>query len=139
MPPPSARVQAICDFSGPTDLRKFAQSPGDLGHARADSPDSKLLGSPVPDRPAPAQRANPITSAGPGDPLFLILHGSADPIVPPQQRTRLHAALLAVHIPSTHRTVASAKHGGPEFSTAVADEVDAFFRRSFRLPLATKP
>lgn len=140
-PPPktSARVQAVCDFYGPTDLLKFALTPGYLGHARADSPESKLLGGPVLDRPAQAKRANPITYVGPGDPPFLIIHGSADPVVPPQQSTLLHAALQAAGLPSTHRTIADAKHGGPEFSTpAVADEVDAFFRRSLGLPPAAK-
>lgn len=120
-------------------MLKFARSPGDLGRARADSPESKLPGGPVPDRPAPAQRANPITSVDPGNPPFLILHGSADPVVTPQQRAWLHAALQAAHIPSTHRTVASAKHGGPEFSTAAAHEDDALFRPSLRLPPAAEP
>ena len=135
----SARVQAVCNFYGPTDLQKFAATPGYLGHANADSPESKLLGGPVLDRPAQAKRANPITYVGPGAPPFLIIHGAADPVVPPQQGALLHTALQAAGIMSTYRTIPGAKHGGPEFSTAaVADEVDAFFRRSLRLPPATK-
>lgn len=139
-PKTSARVQAVCDFYGPTDLLKFAATPGYVGHAKPDSPESKLLGGAVLDLPAQANRANPLTYLGPGDPPFFILHGSADPVVPPQQSALLHAALQAAGIPSTHRTIAGAKHGGPEFSTpAVADEVDAFFRRAWKLPRAAKP
>lgn len=139
-PKTSARVQAVCDFYGPTDLLKFAVTPGYLGHARPDSPESKLLGGAVLDLPAPAKRANPLTYVGPGDPPFLILHGSADPVVPPQQSALLHAALHAAGIPSTHRTITGAKHGGPEFSTpSVTDEVDAFFRRALQLSPAARP
>jgi acetyl esterase/lipase len=136
----SARVQAVCDFYGPTDLLKFAVTPGYTGHAKPDSPESKLLGGPVLDVPAQARRANPLTYITAGDPPFFILHGSADPTVPPQQSELLHAALHAAGLDSTHRALAGAKHGGPEFSTAaVADEVDAFFRRALKLPPATRP
>lgn len=139
-PKTSARVQAVCDFYGPTDLLKFAVTPGYGVHAKPDSPESKLLGGPVLDLPAQAKRANPLTYVGADDPPFFILHGSADPVVPPQQSALLHAALQAAGISSTHRTIADAKHGGPEFSTpAVVAEVDAFFRRTLRLPPAARP
>ena len=139
-PKTSARVQAVCDFYGPTDLLKFAATPGYVAHAKPDSPESKLLGGPVLDLPVQAKRANPLTYLGPGDPPFFILHGSADPVVPPPQSALLHAALQAAGIPSTHRTITDAKHGGPEFSTAaVVAEVDAFFRRTLKLPPAAKP
>ena len=139
-PKTSARVQAVCDFYGPTDLLKFAATPGYVSHAKPDSPESKLLGGPVLELPVQAKRANPLTFVGADDPPFFILHGSADPVVPPQQSALLHAALQAAGIPSVHRAITGAKHGGPEFSTpAVTDEVDAFFRRALHLPPAARP
>ena len=139
-PRTSARVQAVCDFYGPTDLLKFVATPGYTSHANPGSPESKLLGGPVLDVPAQAIRANPLTYVTAGDPPFLILHGSADPTVPPQQSELLHAALRAAGVAPTHRALVGAKHGGPEFSTpAVADEVDAFLRRALKLPTAARP
>lgn len=49
---------------------------------------------------------------------FLIQHGSADPVVDPNQSVLLHAALLAAGVPSTHVVLEGAGHGGPEFTSA---------------------
>ena len=122
-PKTSSRVQAVCDFYGPVDLSVFVVTPGYTGHAKPDSPESKLLGAAVLDVPAKAKRANPITYITPHCPPFHIIHGSADPVVPPNQGALLNAALTAAGIESSYRTIEGAKHGGPEFSApAVANE-----------------
>ena len=136
----SSRVQAVCDFYGPIDLLKGVATPGYEGHAKPDSPESKLLGGAVPGAPEKAKRANPITYITPNDPPFLIIHGAADPVVPPNQGELLNTALIAAGIESSYRTIAGAKHGGPEFNTpAVANEVDGFFRKALKLAAPKTP
>ena len=77
----SSRVQAVCDYYGPTDLLKFVTTPGYEGHAKPDSPESKLLGRTVAEVPDRAARANPITYVSHDDPPFLIVHGDLERIL----------------------------------------------------------
>src|SRR4051812_42282805 len=98
------RVQAVVDGYGPTDFaRADAQSlPGGMRHAPADSPESELLGVPLPEAGEDLLRAaNPIVHITSAAPPFLILHGTADLLVPPGQSQILHAALAAAGVEST--------------------------------------
>ena len=98
------RVQAVVDGYGPTDFALAdAQSlPGGMPHASADSPESELLGVPLAEADVDLLRAaNPIAHITPTAPPFLILHGSADLLVPPGQSEILHAALAAAGVEST--------------------------------------
>src|SRR4051794_23660975 len=83
---PGDRVQAVVDGYGPTDFsRADAQGlPGGISHAAPDSPESELLGLPLPTAGAELLRAtNPIAHITGAAPPFLILHGTADDLVPP--------------------------------------------------------
>jgi acetyl esterase/lipase len=104
-------VQAVVDWYGPTD---FLQMPG--RHHDASSPESRLLGCDIDDCPDRVAFASPLTYIDPGDPPFLIQHGSRDTTVDPSQSAILHGALLAASVPSTHVVLDGAGHGGPEFS-----------------------
>lgn len=106
-------VQAVVDWYGPVD---FLLLPG--AHHDADSPESRLLGCDVDDCPERAALASPLTYVDAADPPFLIQHGSADPVVDPNQSVLLHAALLAAGVPSAHVVLEGAGHGGPEFTSA---------------------
>ena len=97
-------MQAVVDGYGPTDFALAdAQSlPGGMPHAPADSPESELLGVPLAEADADLLRAaNPIAHITPAAPPFLILHGTADLLVPPGQSEILHAALAAAGVEST--------------------------------------
>lgn len=88
----SARVQAVVDFCGPSDLTLYgASQPGDTL--------SKLLGGPLQERGQVARLANPISYIGPDTPPFLIAHGDDDPTVPIAHSRRLEAALREASIP----------------------------------------
>ena len=121
-----ARVQAVVDWYGPSDLTYPAGAPGDEGQV------GRLLGcSDCPDR---ARWASPVTHVDRTDPPFLIQHGTADPVVPPLQSELLHSALLAAGGTSTYDLFAGAGHGGPAFSTPEnVDRVRAFLERALRL------
>jgi acetyl esterase/lipase len=113
----ASAVQAVIDFYGPTDLFAMAKTPGYTSHAQPDSAESALLGGPVIDNPDKARLASPITYVSAGDPPFLIVHGTADPVVPQQQSQLLYDALRAAAVPAQLNFIAGAKHGGPEFSS----------------------
>lgn len=107
----SSRVQAVYDLFGPTDLIRFGQTPGYESHARADSPEGKLLGGAPAERVNEAKRANPITHITPDDPPYFIVHGDADGTVPINQSELLHAALVEAGIPSRFTTIKGGGHG----------------------------
>jgi acetyl esterase/lipase len=93
----SSRVQAVCDFFGPTDFLQMDvhRLPDGQIHNAPDSPESKLVGGPIQDNPDKVRRANPITYVNKTAAPFLIVHGTLDRLVPFNQSQLLVAALEA--------------------------------------------
>ncbi len=126
----SSRVQAVCDWYGPTDFLQMDRAGSAIVHDAPDSPESCLIGAPIQARPDLAARANPITYITGDEPPFLIMHGDRDRLVPPHQSELLYVALRAHGVDATLHLIADAGHGGPEFETeAVRQTVEAFFDR----------
>lgn len=119
----SSRVQAVCDYYGPTDFKVFVSTPGYESHGAAQSPEAKLLGGAVRDRPAEVARANPITHVSRDDPPFLIVHGDQDRTVPVNQSQLLHDALRRAGVSVHFHTIRGGGHGqgfgGPEIEPMV--------------------
>lgn len=130
---PSCRVQAVCDWYGPSDLLTMPPnvlSPGKTEEGLAKSNGAKLLGGTVRDRPKLAKQASALYQVSRDDAPFLIMHGDQDPQVPLEQSTRLHAALQKAGVEATFKVVAGAGHGGPGFQTdAIRRTVREFFAR----------
>lgn len=132
----SSRVQAVCDWYGPSDLLTMPPNvpgPGKTERDLAESNGAKLLGGTVRDRPETAKQASALYHASAGDPPFLIMHGDADPQVPLEQSTRLYQALSAAGVPATLEVLKGAGHGGPGFQT---DEVKSLVRDFFHRRLS---
>lgn len=131
-----SRVQAVCDWYGPTDL--LTMPPNVLGQGRtledlAASNGAKLLGGTVQDLPDLAKQASALYHVSKDDPPFLIMHGELDPGVPLQQSERFHQALMTAGVPSTLHVVPQAGHGGKEFQTPqVRDLIKAFFEQHLK-------
>ena len=89
----SSRVQAVCDYYGPTDFVVFVATPRYESHAKADAPEAKLIGGAVLENKDKAAKVNPITYVSADDPPFLIVHGDKDGTVPINQSELLFAAL----------------------------------------------
>jgi len=91
----SSRVQAVCDWYGPTDLLKInAQMPDGAGnYDDPGSPVSLLLGGPAPRNRKKARQANPIKYVTWGAPPFFIMHGDVDDIVPIEQSSQGRGAV----------------------------------------------
>ncbi|MCP4191226.1 MAG: alpha/beta hydrolase [Planctomycetaceae bacterium] len=117
----SSRVQAVCDWFGPTDfLQMNAHAPQDnrLDHDAADSPESQLVGGPIQAHPDKVRAANPITYVTSDDAPFLIMHGDRDPLVPFHQSQLLYRSLQMAGVESQLRRIKGAGHGGAGFHTA---------------------
>ena len=122
----SSRVQAVCDYFGPTDFTLMSSFWTKMGHDSADSPESRLVGGPVQQNKEKCRRANPITYVTKDDPPFLIVHGDKDPLVPRNQSEILHKALQKAGIPAKFHTVKGGGHGGFK-DPAVEKMVEDFF------------
>jgi len=127
----SSRVQAVCDFFGPTDFTKMSSFPSTMKHDAPDSPEAKLIGGPVQENKDKVQRANPITYVTKDDPPFLIVHGDKDPLVPHNQSEILLDALKKAGVEATLYTIAGGGHGG--FKDPQVDVlVTQFFQKHLR-------
>jgi acetyl esterase/lipase len=138
----SSRVQAVCDWFGPTDfLQMDAHSleGSRLGHDAPNSPESQLVGGPIQTEPyrSLARKANPISYVSKDDPPFLIMHGDKDMLVPAHQSELLYEALKEAGVEVTLQIVRGAGHGlrdgemSPEQLVEIAAE---FFDRHLKVP-----
>jgi acetyl esterase/lipase len=126
----SSKVQAICDFFGPTDFTKMSDFESRMDHDAADSPESLLVGGPIQENKEACKRANPITYVSRNDPPFLIVHGDKDPLVPHNQSELLYEALNKADVEVKFHTV---KGGGHGFRDAQVDRmVREFFNRHLK-------
>ncbi|MDT8300566.1 MAG: alpha/beta hydrolase fold domain-containing protein [Sedimentisphaerales bacterium] len=126
----SSRVQAVCDFFGPTDFTKMSNFESRMDHDAADSPESILVGGPVQENKEACKRANPITYVSRNDPPILIVHGDKDPLVPHNQSELLYEALKKAEVDVKFHTV---KGGGHGFKDVQVDRmVKEFFNRHLK-------
>jgi acetyl esterase/lipase len=125
--PGGSTVQAVVDYYGPTDLVALVLTPGYTSHQSPDSAESRLLGGPVLDNQEAADAASPATYVSAADPAFFIVHGTADPVVPPQQSSLIRDALQSSGVPAQLTFLPGAGHGGPQFSASqLTDQVILF-------------
>ena len=126
----SSKVQAVCDFFGPTDFTRMSDFESRMDHDAADSPESILVGGPVQENKEACKRANPITYVIRNDPPILIVHGDKDPLVPHNQSELLYEALKKADVDVKFHTV---KGGGHGFRDAKVDRmVKEFFNRHLK-------
>jgi pimeloyl-ACP methyl ester carboxylesterase len=135
---PSAGIQAVVDFSGPTDLLRLAQ----ISPAAAVAVNG-LLGSRAWWDTDLFRAASPTFVIDSSDPPILIIHGVNDGIVPPSQASLLTQALRAARVPHELILVRGAGHGltlqspGRDLSDRVATFLARFLSltaRRFGLP-----
>ena len=113
---PSSKVQAVCDWFGPTDLARLSPA------IATNNPITRLLGGTTSEKKELAVLANPITHVSKDAPPFLILQGDKDPLVAAEQSELLHAALEKGGVPSELVIFKGAGHGDGEFRTQLGSE-----------------
>jgi acetyl esterase/lipase len=90
----SSRVQAVCDWSGPTDFNTAqSQAPPycKIKFSGQSSPVYVLMGGKMDEKSL--AEASPVTYVSKDDPPFLIMHGDKDDAIPPLQSQELYDAL----------------------------------------------
>ncbi|HWE01166.1 MAG TPA: alpha/beta hydrolase [Tepidisphaeraceae bacterium] len=130
----SSRVQAVCDWFGPTDFLKFAEQAKEAGIAgQPDSPKSpmsRLIGGPIQENKDKTEKANPIAYVNKDCPPFLIMHGANDPLVPVAQSEILRDALEKAGVEVKLEVIPGAGHGLG--GRAVLASVEAFFDKHLK-------
>ena len=74
----------------------------------------RLGGQPT-EKPDLAKLASPVSHLDKDDPPLLLIHGDADPQMPPQQSQELAKAYEALKLPVQLIMLPGGKHGGREF------------------------
>lgn len=135
-PDQSSRVQAVVDWFGPADLASMSAQQSNnskMNHDAPSSPESKLIGGPVPENREKASRASPVTYVSKDNPPFLIMHGDVDALVPVKQSEALHEALKSAGIEATLVIIKGAGHGGNQFDSAEnREKVAEFFKKHLK-------
>ncbi len=103
----SSAVTCVVDQFGPSELLSMGG-----WHDNPDSPEAKLIGGTLQENQEAAKNASPISYVSKDDPPFLLIHGTADRVVPFDQSKRLHEALVRVGVDSVLVPVEGGGHGG---------------------------
>ncbi len=113
----STRVTCVVDFFGPADLTLYSETPGIEKAFMV-----PLLGGKSADHPELYTQASPVEYATRDAPPFLLVHGTADVVVPLLHSKRLHAKLTAAGAASELIPVRNKGHGwfGPEAAASYA-------------------
>ena len=133
-----ARVQAVCDFYGPTDFLRMDAFPGTWSHDAPTSAESRMVRGPIQKYPERVEPATPLNFVSADAPPFLIVHDPQDQYVPYDQSERLNRALGAAGVESTLVTTHETSypfHGFDdqgEHREAVRQAVDSFFARHLK-------
>lgn len=136
----SDRVQAVCDFYGPKDFNRV------MAHAEADTevknifkfntpgdPYSDLIGVPLGSDKAKCDAVSPVFHVSKDDAPFLILHGTADALVPFAQSVEFVECLRKAGVPVVFQRFPGGGHGGAAFGQpAVRELIKAFFDRHLK-------
>jgi len=135
-PDQSSRLQAVCNWFGPTDFQTIQEQANQnphskLEHNSAKSPESLLIGGAVLENKDKAAAASPITYVSKDDCPILTMHGDKDPLVPHQQAQEFHEVLKKAGVDSTLEIIAGAGHGfgGPEIYKKVQEFFDKHLKK----------
>jgi acetyl esterase/lipase len=128
----SSRVQAVCDFFGPSDLLTTSSQAGPESRVQHDdpaAPEAQLIGGPVQQNVDKALAASPVFYVTPEDPPFLIVHGEHDPLIPVGQSWELYGTLQKAGVKSTIHIVPAGGHGDNFDSKVIGPLVRDFFEQ----------
>ena len=134
----SDRVQAVLDLFGPSDFSAvMSQAAADptksVFNFNHGDPYSLLIGVPLGSDKAKELAVSPIHYVSKDNPPFLVLHGTADSLVPFEQSVELCDALHTVRVEAILQRFTGAGHGGPAFDQpAVRKLVQDFLDKHLR-------
>lgn len=134
----SSRVQAVCDFCGPSTFR-VGDFEGEAGKPKEAGPQivQKLLGGPLNENREKARLASPVEHVSKDDPPFLIVHGEQDKVVPVRHSRLLAEALKRENAEVTLHILPDAGHGVG--NAATIGMAARFFDKHLKAKPATRP
>lgn len=101
-------VEAVISFFGPTDLKKMYEQPlNPLIPLLL----AELIGGTPADNPSAYEASSPVFFQNTLSPPTMLLHGTADPLVPVSQSTALRDSLVNSGVPVEYVEYAGAGHG----------------------------
>jgi acetyl esterase/lipase len=125
----SSDVQCIVSLYGASNLQTILAQSTEFG-LRMRVPALKLLLGGTPDeKPALARLASPVAHLDKSDPPLLLIHGAADPQMPPEQSQELAKGYEAAKLKVKLITLINSKHGGSEFYDEERTQLVASFIR----------
>jgi acetyl esterase/lipase len=134
-PEQSSDVQCIVSLFGASNLQTILGQSTESGLKMRVPALQLLLGGQPDEKPDLARLASPVAHLDKNDPPLLLIHGDADPQMPPEQSQEFAKAYEALKLPVQFITIPGARHGGAAFyddeRTAI---VAAFLRKHLRTP-----
>lgn len=106
----SSRIQAACDFFGPTDFNNY-DFQDTIFKDTDNSPLGKLMGGPMTQKAALLPLASPLCFVTSTHAPIIIIHGNKDNLVPLNQSQRYLDALAQVNVESTLLIMNDQGHG----------------------------
>lgn len=132
------KITAVVDLYGPMD---FTAKP-DNTNPEAEKTVSTYLGATPDKSPKLYAEASPVTHVSPGDPPFLIIHGTADKVVPISQSEEMVDALKENGVPVVFYTMEGVGHDTPGLDTPegkkLTSEILEFLKKYADKPVESK-
>ena len=111
----SSDVQGIVSLYGASNLQSILSQSTETGLKMRVPALQRLLGAQPLEKPELAKLASPVAHLDKNDPPLLLIHGDADPQMPPQQSEEFAKAYEAAGLPVKLVILHGAKHGGGVF------------------------
>jgi len=111
----SSDVQCIVSLYGASNLQTILSQSTEFGLKMRVPALQLLLGGQPTEKPDLARLASPVAHLDKHDPPLLLIHGDADPQMPPAQSQEFAKAYEAAKLPVQLILLPGSKHGGAEF------------------------
>ena len=122
-----SRVQAVCDWCGPTDFVVRAMDNRKNGVDDRESLSASFIGGPILDNRETAELANPCKYIEKDTPPFIIVQGEEDNRVPIRQSELLYEALRKKNIEIEFHRIKGLGHSSVEYCNSKAVEISLKF------------
>jgi acetyl esterase/lipase len=122
-----SRVDAVVDWFGPIDMTRMENCQAPKG---ADAPEAVLIGGAPAEHLPELALLNPITYLSKQSPRFLVIHGTADSVVPYCQSEFFTEALKKKGLLDEFITVENGEHGPVTFNKDTFKKMVDFFKRA---------
>ncbi len=126
----SSAVQGIISLYGASNLATILAQSTPHGLSVRVPALQLLLGGQPGEKPELTRLASPVAHVDAHDPPLLLIHGDADPQMPPEQSQELKRAYEAAGCRVQLEVIPGGKHGGPEFYDATRSELMVQFLTS---------